>query len=103
MVSDETGRQLHDRATRGETLTTQEQAQLNDWYEAQDRAELDSLDTVNAAKETASLQNQVNSALAQLIVATRRIQEITQENETLRSEISAFRHQLAQQSSPQPV
>lgn len=31
-----TGRQLHDRATRGDTLTEAEQASLAAWYEQQD-------------------------------------------------------------------
>ena len=43
MVSDELGKQLHDRATRGEALSPEEQAQLKDWYATQDRAEADQL------------------------------------------------------------
>lgn len=38
MVFDELGKQLHDCATRGEVLSVKEQAQLNAWYEEQDRA-----------------------------------------------------------------
>lgn len=41
MVSDKLGEQLHDRATRGEALSEEEQAQLEDWYRTQDRAEMD--------------------------------------------------------------
>lgn len=43
MVPDELGKQLHDRVTRGEALTAEEQAQLEDWYATQDRAEADQL------------------------------------------------------------
>jgi hypothetical protein len=32
MVSDELGKQLHDRATRGQDLSLEEQAQLAAWY-----------------------------------------------------------------------
>lgn len=33
MISDELGQKLHDRATRGEPLTAEEQEQLRRWYE----------------------------------------------------------------------
>jgi len=43
MVSDEIGKQLHNRATRGEVLSAEEQAHLEEWYATQDRAEADQL------------------------------------------------------------
>ena len=39
MNSNGVGERLHDRATRGEVLTAEEQAQLNEWYAERDRAE----------------------------------------------------------------
>jgi hypothetical protein len=41
MISDELGYQLHDQATRGEELTGEDQARLEVWYAAQDRAEME--------------------------------------------------------------
>jgi hypothetical protein len=39
MRSDDLGMQLHDRATRGEQLSVEDQARLEAWDAAQDRAE----------------------------------------------------------------
>jgi predicted HTH domain antitoxin len=36
MISDELGHQLHERATRGQRLTAEEQAQLASWYAEKD-------------------------------------------------------------------
>ncbi len=43
VVDDELGRQLHDRVTRGEELSKEDQILLDAWYEAQDRAEMKGL------------------------------------------------------------
>ena len=101
MVSDELGKQLHDQATRGGALSTEEQAQLEEWYATQDRAEADELDQTVTAKTVTALRAQIDSALAQIATITKRIQEITEANEALRREIAALRSQLAQQVSLQ--
>ena len=98
MVSDELGKQLHDRATRGEALSAQERAVLETWYTAQDRAEMESLD-LTTTETVDTLQAQVNSALEQLERAAKRIQELAQENDRLRSEIATLHHRLAQQAT----
>ena len=98
MVSDELGKQLHDRATRGEALSAQERASLETWYAAQDRAELDALDLTTPETVTI-LQAQVDSVLEQLEAAARRIQELAQENDRLRGEIATLHRRLAQQAS----
>ena len=43
MNSDDLGQDLHDRATRGEQLSPENQMQLEAWYAAQDRAEMETL------------------------------------------------------------
>jgi len=103
MVSDETGNQLHDRATRGETLTEKEQAQLEAWYRIQDRAEAEELGVTGLAETVAELQAQIDTTLTQLATVTRRIQDITGENEALRRENATLRRQLAQRALSQPV
>ena len=45
-VSDELGRQLHDRATRGESLSVEEREQLEAWYVLLDRTEMEMLGLV---------------------------------------------------------
>ena len=98
MVSDELGKQLHDRATRGETLSAQERAALETWYTTQDRAEMNELD-LTAPETVAILQAQVDSVLEQLETAARRIQELAQENDRLRVEIATLHRRLAQQET----
>ena len=98
MVSDELGRQLHDRATRGETLSAQERASLETWYATQDRAEMDELD-LTTPETVAILQAQVDSVLEQLETAAKRIQELARENDRLRGEIATLHRRLAQQAA----
>jgi peptidoglycan hydrolase CwlO-like protein len=98
MVSDELGKRLHDRATRGESLSTQERDQLEGWYASQDRTEMEALD-LPATETVVILQAQVDSVLDQLETAAKRIQEISRENEELRTEIAALHHRLAKQAA----
>ena len=82
VVDDELGRQLHDRATRGEELSKEDQILLDAWYEAQDRAEMKSLNLAATDEaKTIKLQKEIDSVLIQLRTATKRIQDITREKE----------------------
>ncbi len=94
MVSDKLGKMLHDKATRGKLLSTEEQSQLESWYEYQDGIESNILKTNAGEKSISKLQSQVEAALIQLARITRRIQEVASENETLRQENSHLRRQL---------
>lgn len=100
MVSDELGQRLHDRATRGKTLTAEEHAQLEAWYAKQDTAESDALHVLTVDTDIPNLEAQVQAALEQLAVLTSRIQQVTAENNSLRREISSLRQQLASQKQP---
>lgn len=95
MISDELGRRLHDRATRGEKLTTEEQKQLENWYALQDGAESSLLKLAIAEPDVSELRSQVEVVLSQLTAITQRIQQVTLENEILRREIAALHQQLA--------
>ena len=93
-INDELGRQLHDRATRGEELSKEDQILLDAWYEAQDRAEMKSLNLAATDEaKTTKLQKEIDSVLIQLRTSTKRIQEITRENDMLRQEIARMRYQ----------
>lgn len=100
MVSDELGKQLHDRATRGEALSIEERAQLEAWYAEKDRAEVLLQRTASSVSQT-SLQTEIDSVLHQITSAAQRIQDIAHQNELLRGEIARFRRQLLQQASVQ--
>lgn len=98
MIDDNLAKQLHDRATRGEILPVAQQAELEEWYAYQDQIESNSYNTVVAIAPTTTLvtlQKQVEAALAQLMIVTKRIQEIAAENEAIRLDIIALRCQLA--------
>lgn len=103
MVSDNTGKRLHDQATRGEELSEEEQAQLEAWYAIQDRVAADGLGLTGLAETVAALQVQIDSALTQLATVTRRVQELTEENQALRRENAAPRRQLVQRALSQPA
>jgi len=103
MISDEVGKQLHDKATRGESLSPEERTQLENWYALQDNAESKELGLSATEKTLTTLQGQVDAALAQLVVVTKRIQEIAIENEALRREVASLRRQLAHVSTEQAV
>lgn len=103
MVSDDLAKQLHDKATRSESLSPEEQIRLEKWYALQDNGEGEALGLSAPEKTLATLQAQVDAALAQLIAVTKRIQEVASENEALRHEIAILRHQLAYLLTPQPA
>jgi len=86
---------LHNRATRGETLSPEEQAQLEEWYAAQDRAEADDLSLTEPAETIAALQAQIASALEQVVTVARQMQKTNDENQVLRRENAALRRRLA--------
>lgn len=102
MISDEKGRQLHDRFTRGESLTTKEKQKLEEWYVRQDQLESEILKS-DDLDGIANLQNQIKTALLQINMASKRIKKVTEENEALRRETALLRKKLAQQIIPQMV
>ncbi|MDY6876057.1 MAG: hypothetical protein SWK90_07660 [Chloroflexota bacterium] len=101
MISDEIAKQLHDEATRGVSLSAEEQSLLENWYALQDRTESNALGLAADEEALTILQAQVEAALVQLITVTKRIQEIASENEALRREIAILRHRLAHQPTLQ--
>jgi len=94
MSLDELAKQLHDKVTRGLTLSAEEQAQLEAWYTEQDQQECAVLGPMGSSQRLATLHTQVETALAQLLTVTQRIQELTVHNETLRREIAVLQCQL---------
>ena len=98
-MNDEKLKQLHDRSTRGEVLSGEEQARLSDWYGQQDNEELATLARGSGSSSLAALRAQVDDAVAQLSAASERIQLLNAENERTRREIAALERQLAQKAT----
>lgn len=97
MISDMLGKQLHDRATRGEEITERERDQLEAWYEAQDSVESIILSSSERVISSPDLQEQVATVMRQLTVVTQTIQTLAQENATLRREIATLQQQVSRQ------
>lgn len=98
MTTDLEPQRLHDRATRGEMLTAEEQRALDDWYAQQDRVEAALLTSSPPASDT-GLQHQIQTTLDQLRMVTERIQSLSRENEAVRRENADLRKRLAQRAS----
>ncbi len=88
---------LHDRATRGELLTLEEQAQLQAWYDEQDQVEFEQRNLAAMVTDDSALNDQIQAALNQLTAATAQIQKLALENDALRRENLAIRRQLSEQ------
>ncbi|MBR8840545.1 MAG: hypothetical protein DSM106950_42845 [Stigonema ocellatum SAG 48.90 = DSM 106950] len=96
MISDEMGRELHNRSTLGEQLTNLEKEQLDAWYAKLDAIESKLLgDNADSQINLPKLQTQIEASLNQLTFVTQRIQQISSENDDLRQEIRVLRQQLA--------
>jgi hypothetical protein len=103
MIANHLAQQLHDKATRGVALSAEEQAQLEQWYARQDQAEEATLSKAPLPQANASLQTQVDGAVAQLLTVTQRIQTLAAENDALRREVVALRQQLTEKLAKQPA
>jgi hypothetical protein len=95
--------ELHHQVTCGLTLTPEEQRLLDAWYAEQDQLESKQLGSSASPQAIAALHTQIQTALAQLIAVTQRIQELTTQNEELRREVAVLKHQLIQQVTIQAV
>jgi peptidoglycan hydrolase CwlO-like protein len=94
------GKELHDRATRGATLTAAETAALEAWYAQQDAEEAVALSSPSDSDELASLRQRVGDAMAALQSATRDIERRAAENDQLRDEIATLRRRLPLTAPP---
>ncbi len=95
MTADEPGQRLHDRATRGESLSPMEHARLDEWLAAQDAAEGQLLSSQSDESSLATLRSQVGATLEQVSAVAGSLQRISAENDELRREVAALRHRLA--------
>ena len=100
MSVDHDARQLHDRATRGESLSDAERTELEQWYARQDQEESTLVGRRSSSENVASLKADVNAALSQLQTVTGRIQVLSAENDRLRRQIEVLQGQLAQKAAP---
>ncbi|MEM8637827.1 MAG: hypothetical protein AAGG51_03280 [Cyanobacteria bacterium P01_G01_bin.54] len=96
MIPDPIGQALHDRFTRGQTLTPAEQTQLDAWYAQQDAAEAELLTIPPIANDLDLLQERINQTFTQLQILSQRIQTLATENAAIRQENKLLLKQLTQ-------
>ena len=95
---------LHDKATRNEPLTAEEEADLAAWYARLDQEEealLNSSSRTSFAAET--LQAEIEKALTHLQATAEQVREQIHENEAVRRDIAALTQQLARTKTLQPA
>ncbi len=104
MIDNTLARRLHDKVTRGGTLTEAERTALEAWYEQEDHKEglLLGSSTSAASPTLDTLREQLAAALARLREETQRIQVQADENEALRREIAVLSERLVYVGSRQP-
>ena len=94
---------LHDKRTRGLSLSEEEQTSLNAWYARLDQEESRMLNSVVASDRVSVLHGQIQAAQTELLSVTQRIQATTVENSRLQEEIATLQGQLTRRSKAQPV
>lgn len=103
MSPDEIGQKLHDRATRGETLTAEEQEKLRLWYARHDQEEMEQLSAAPVPIQLAELQSRVQQATAKVVVQAQHIEALTAENAQLRQEVATLQRLLSAKLAGQPA
>ena len=96
-MNDRLARQLHDKATRNEPLTAEEETALAAWYAQQDQIEAAVL--ASSSKPSLALdalRGEVENALMRLQDTAQQVRAQADENEALRRDIAALTQKLAQ-------
>ncbi len=93
MISEELGSQLHDRFTRGQSLSVAERQQLQAWYRQNDQEDLAQANLTKTNSEPTA-QVQVDVVLAQIEAVTRRIRKLEKQNDVLRRENAVLQTEL---------
>jgi len=103
MAADEIGQKLHDRATRREALTTEEQEQLRLWYAHLDQEETTQLSAAPVPTLLSDLESRVEQVTGQVVVQAQHIELLTAENSRLRQEIAILQRSLSEKLAGQPA
>lgn len=96
MISDDLGKQLHDRATRGQSLTPEERNLLAEWYRRLDEQEARQFAEAPTAPTQSATHAEIDKLLTQLALSAQQMRTLAAENEKLRQEIEELHRQLAQ-------
>ncbi len=103
MISDEAGKKLHDRAARGETLSSEDHSRLKMWYKNQDDAESESLNLHTDMKSEMILQKEIDSVLSGIRAVNDEIDKLSNENKMLKNNIFEIQQRLADKTDAHAV
>jgi len=99
MDSDAALQSLHDRATRGEPLSAEEQARLEAWYGRLDREEAQSLTATFEDAASRRLRGDIHAALRRVHELTESVGGLMAANDDLRLDIAGLKAKLAQRAT----
>ena len=85
---------LHQLAVKGEVLTAEENAVLQNWYETLDREEDSILNDSQPVRNDEDLRRQLTNATKQATAISREIETLILQNENLRNENKALKNTL---------
>lgn len=100
---DDLAKQLHEKATRGLSLSAAEQTLLNEWYSRKDQAESAELAAGSPDRSLPNLRAQLGNELAKLQQVSGRIQTLVAENDAVRTEIAGLQQQVTAKRTAQPA
>ena len=103
VLSDEVGRQLHDKSTQGKALTSEELELLEKWYAEQDNEESGLLNQDNGMRSENILHKQIDPILIRIETAAEQIHKLTHENRMLKKNIVKLQKQLTEKNAAHPV
>jgi peptidoglycan hydrolase CwlO-like protein len=103
MIPDDIGQKLHDRATRGLTLTPEERNSLAEWYRQMDEAEANQLSQAQPPEDLEDLRRDYHRILQELGASAERIAAKKAENETLYREIVELRQKIKDRGRKLPA
>ena len=101
MLSNQDGQALHDRSTRGEVLSAEEQTALEHWYAQTDERESSTFRRASSSPTTVELEAEIATAVAGMQAVTQRIQALTANNAAVRQEITDLQRQLTRKTATQ--
>lgn len=103
MTKNERGKALHDKASKGEKLSNEELKLLEQWYAKMDQEESSAFAMAKEPEFERNLKAQIETALAQLVNLSSRIQQVALENDKLRNENEVLRRQIAKRIDQLPA
>ena len=87
MISDELAKEWQDKLTREESLSSEEEQVLEQWNASQEDAESQTLAKSSEESWATILENQVNTALIQLMFLTKPKEKMMASDEALKKEL----------------